>query len=127
MPDKENGPPGQQQQQQQQHTGTPNPGNQPQGNAATGGGVAGGVATGGGSGNGARHKDTKAPPPAHQPPLQVLQLTPELFQQTVAAAVTAALAASQRPHGVQAAAAVAATPDASTPVIPRKEKKLAEF
>ena len=89
-----------------------------------------------GSGNasgGAKSKDqtktgnppptnTRAPPPPVQ---QVLQLTPELFQQTVAAAVTAALTAAgqqtQRlpvPQG-QAQEQVA--------VVPRKEKKLADF
>ena len=69
-----------------------------------------------GTTGGSRPKDTKSwPPPPSQPPMQVLQLTPELFQQTVAAAVTAALSAS-RPQAEVAA-----------PVIPRKEKKLAEF
>ena len=111
---KEPAPPGQQQQQ----AGTPNHG----GPGATGGvGAGGGAAGGTGPGAGARHKDTKAPPPAHQPPLQVLQLTPELFQQTVAAAVTAALSAAQQ------ATAVTPASNAPAPVIPRKEKKLAEF
>ena len=66
---------------------------------ATGGAPPGNTAAGPGatgtSKGGARGKDVKAPPPAHQP--QILQLTPEMFQQTVAAAVTAALAATQRP------------------------------
>ena len=75
---------------------------------------------------GTRPKDSKtASPPSHPPPqdtgAQVLQLTPELFQQTVAAAVTAALTAAQQqqPQAFQTQSA--------TPVIPRKEKKLAEF
>ena len=74
---------------------------------------------------GTRPKDTKtAPPPQfNTPPPQVLQLTPELFQQTVAAAVTAALAATQQDRGVHAAVAEVA----QTPVIPRREKKQAEF
>ena len=114
MTGKETAPPQQQQQQQQA-------GNAP-------GGPAGGTATGAGPASGARGKDTKAPPPAHQPPLQVLQLTPEMFQQTVAAAVTAALTAAQGPPATRAAAAAAVVPDAAhPPVIPRKEKKLAEF
>ena len=48
-------------------------------------------------------------------------MNPELFQQTVAAAVTAALTAAQQqqPQALQAQSAA--------PVIPRKEKKLAEF
>ena len=53
----------------------------------------------------------------------MLQLTPELFQQTVAAAVTAALTAAQQNVPVQVGTAAAA----ATPVIPRSEKKLAEF
>ena len=114
---KEPGPPGQQQ------AGNPTPNGQgnPGGNAA-------GPAPGGAPAGGARGKDVKAPPPAHQPPFQVLQLTPELFQQTVAAAVTAALTAAQGPPAAQAAAAAAIVPGAAaTPVVPRKEKKLAEF
>ena len=66
---------------------------------------------------GARAKDVKAPPPPQA--AQVLQLTPELFQQTVAAAVTAALTAAQQQQPLQVQPAA--------PVIPRKEKKLAEF
>ena len=57
--------------------------------------------------------------------MQVLQLTPEIFQQTVAAAVTAALNAQRATDG-GAAAAVPSVP-APAPVIPRKEKKLTEF
>ena len=78
-----------------------------------------------GNKGGTRPKDTKVPPPpaAAANPLQVLQLTPELFQQTVAAAVTAALTAAQ-PVQAQALPAAAATP---APVLQRKEKKLAEF
>ena len=52
----------------------------------------------------------------------MLQLTQELFQQTVAAAVTAALTASQN-----SAAQAILSSQATTPVVPRKEKKLAEF
>ena len=89
---------------------------------ATGAGAAMGAtgATGGATGGktGSRPKDTKAPPPGNP---QFLQLTPELFQQTVAAAVTAALAAAQPVQVLQPAAA------APTPVLQRKEKKLAEF
>ena len=85
-----------------------------------------GPASSGTTKGGARGKDIKAPPPAHQPP--VLQLTQEMFQQTVAAAVTAALTATQ---GVAAAASStpAAVANVSPPstVVPRKEKKLADF
>ena len=63
------------------------------------------------------------PPPSHTPPPQILQLTPELFQQTVAAAVTAALTAAQAPQ----AQGQAVNPVIPAPVVPRKEKKLAEF
>ena len=76
----------------------------------------------GNAGNAGRQKDTRAPPQFGTPPPQILQLTPELFQQTVAAAVTAALEASrQQPQSRDA------TPAVPAPVIPRKEKKLAEF
>ena len=71
---------------------------------------------------GTRPKDTKAAPPPPSP--QVLQLTPELFQQTVAAAVTAALTAAQQQQHTPVQLAQA---DAQAPIIPRKEKKLAEF
>ena len=115
MPPKEQG--------QGPQQGGPPPENNP-GNAA--GGTPGGAATGGaatgGTKGGTRPKDTKVPPPPPNPP-QVLQLTPELFQQTVAAAVTAALVATQ-PVQAQALQAPAAT---SAPVLQRKEKKLAEF
>ena len=68
----------------------------------------GGAAASGGTGNktATRAKDNKIPsppnhpPPFNTPPPQVLQLTPELFQQTVAAAVTAALAASVGQQGL---------------------------
>ena len=106
---------------QGQQGGTLPPGPPPDGaggGAAAGNGApTGGNATGKG---GTRPKDTKGPPPPVIP--QVLQLTPELFQQTVAAAVTAALAAAQP---AQAQALQAAT--VPTPVLPRKEKKLTEF
>lgn len=82
----------------------------------------------GGATGGAKHKDTKVPPPPqHQPPTQILQLTPELFQQTVAAAVTAALNAAQQPAAARGAIAAAVVPNDSAQVVPRKEKKLAEF
>ena len=95
---------------------------------AAGGATGGNVPPPGTQGTGAKNKDKlRAPgttfgtPP---PPLHVLQLTPELFQQTVAAAVTAALNAQR---GQQPApAAVADTPPAAAVVL-RKEKKLAEF
>ena len=85
------------------------------GTGGTGGtlpkGATGGTATGtGGTG--------KTKPQFNTPPPQVLQLTPELFQQTVAAAVTAALMAARSESPAQSTPA---------PVIPRKEKKLAEF
>ena len=116
------------------------PGQQQAGGAATGGGATGGTPAGAGATGtknkeaaGAKHKEVKGlPPPQHPPPVQVLQLTPEIFQQTIAAAVTAALqpvtaalAASQRPADSTPAAATGAT--STAPVIPRKEKKLAEF
>ena len=71
--------------------------------------------------------DTRVPPPT----VNLLQLTPELFQQSITAAVTAAVAANagHQPQsstlGVAAASVNAAA--APLPVIPRKEKKLAEF
>ena len=88
----------------------PQPGSQgvpPPGSVPDPKGVGPGAATGTGAGlgaGGARHKEFKTPPPNHPPPVnapptQVLQLTPELFQQTVAAAVTAALAASAGQQG----------------------------
>ena len=105
-----------QQQQQGQGQKTPQgpPGAAPGASGATGGGT--------------RHKEPKVqPPPPHHPP-QILQLTPELFQQTVAAAVTAALTAAQQSQAAAPSAAVtAAAPNAPATVIPRKEKKLAEF
>ena len=122
------GPPGQQAGPQQQAGAGAAAGGTTGG---AGGGTTGG-AGGGATGGGTKHKETKINPPPqtlpqHQPPVQVLQLTPELFQQTVAAAVAAALSA-QRTAGPGAAAAAVA-PDIPTPapVIPRKEKKLAEF
>ena len=60
------------------------------------GGAGGAGGAQGGAGNTGRQKDTKAPPQFGTPPPQILQLTPELFQQTVAAAVTAALEASRQ-------------------------------
>ena len=89
------------------------------GATGTTGGAATGADTGTGGKGGTRPKDVKVSPPPPQP--QILQLTPDLFQQAVAAAVTAALSASQ------ASQAVVPPPVATTPVIPRKEKKLAEF
>ena len=113
------GPPGQQAGTGQQ-SGPP---------GAAQGGAGGGTPAGGNTGT--RQKDVKVnkpPPTTPPPPVQVLQLTPELFQQTVAAAVTAALSA-QNTTGGGAAAAAAVVPNVPppTPVIPRKEKKLAEF
>ena len=130
----------------QQPQGTPSPqgagaapgaaqGTQGTGATGTGGGSRpkdNKTGTQGAGGSGTR-KDTKGapPPPAFgtpPPQLQVLQLTPELFQQTVSAAVTAALAAdrqsSRSPATVDVTAAAQAQGQA---VIPRKEKKLAEF
>ena len=77
------------------------------GTTGAAGATGAGATSGTGTGTGTR-KDTKTgtPPPgtfrAPPPPLQVLQLTPELFQQTVAAAVTAALTGSQQPAALQA-------------------------
>ena len=102
------------------------------GAGTTGGaGATGGTgAPGGGGGNtgGAKNKESLKvrPPPTYATPppnVQVLQLTPDLFQQTVAAAVTAALAANTQQ--VQPVVAPAAVPVPA--VIPRKEKKLADF
>ena len=102
----------------------------------TGTGTSSGTAQGGAANNkgGTRPKDTKTTPPPSQfaspPPTQVLQLTPEMFRQTVAAAVTAALTASQQsapPVATAAAAAAVAAPATASSVVPRKEKKLAEF
>ena len=116
----------------QQQGGNPPPGPPPDtaGNgagAAAGPGAGAGAATGGNQGTkgGTRPKDVKVPPPPANPP-QILQLTPELFQQTVAAAVTAALTAAQG-HPAAGAPAAAANVQVVPPVIPRKEKKLAEF
>ena len=82
--------------------------------------AAGTTAAGSGATGGTRQKEVRQPPPPHTP--QILQLTPELFQQTVAAAVTAALTAAQVPQ----VPAVNTSPPTDQ-VIPRKEKKLAEF
>ena len=111
---------------QGQQQGAPLPqGPPPEGNpgGTAGGGVAAGGAAAGGNvgGKGGTHpKDSKLPPPSNNP-RQILQVTPEVFQQTVAAAVTAALAATQPAQVIPAATATPA------PVLPRKEKKLTEF
>ena len=54
-------------------------------------------------------------------------MTPEIFQQTVAAAVTAALTAAQQQQSPQVQPQAQAQAQASPSVVPRKEKKLAEF
>ena len=101
--------------------GTGGAGTNPGVGAGAGASAGAGAATGGNPGNkGTRPKDAKERPPPANPP-QILQLTPELFQQTVAAAVTAALTASQQPAQAQALQV------APAPVLPRKEKKLTEF
>ena len=119
---------------QPQQAGQQQPGPQNQGQQQGQKTAPGAAAAGNGATGGAKHKEAKVqpPPPAHPPPVQVLQLTPELFQQTVAAAVTAALTATTRqttgtPPGAAAAAAAVASPDAQGTVLPRKEKKLADF
>ena len=107
----------------QQQGGTQPPPTDPTGGAPPPGAAAGAAGNAANKG-GTRPKDSKNPPPPVVP--QVLQLTPELFQQTVAAAVTAALTAAQ-PALVQPQAQALPTAAVSAPVLPRKEKKLAEF